>query len=155
MKIRQFALVVILLALAGCSAKRQVVQEPTKDPMVQEQTKTPFTEASQADTVVTPTQTQTGEAASFPYTGSKGPVQNVWGWRVQIFASATLENARKVAEEARWKFGDQQVFLTESEPYFKVQVGNNLTRQDADILKSRAKALGYKGTFVIEVNLAE
>ncbi len=151
MEIRQVTVIFILLALAGCSAKRQAVQEP----VVQEQAKAPFTEVSQTEPAAEPAQTQTEEAVSSPYAGSKGPVQNVWGWRVQIFASSTLENARNVAEDARWKFGDQQIYVSEAEPYYKVQVGNNLTRQDADNLKNRAKALGYKGVFVIEVNLAE
>jgi len=147
MKFKQLSIVLILAALAGCSAKKQAVQEPVKEPVVQEPAKQPFTEVTPA----APAPETTGSQ----YVGSKGAVQSVWGWRVQIFASATLENARKVAEEARWKFGDQQIYVSEAEPYYKVQVGNNLTRRDADNLKSRAKALGYKGVFIIEVNLAE
>jgi cell division septation protein DedD len=144
MKIKHLSMVLILAALAGCSAKKEAVQEPVKEPVVQEPAKQPFTEVTPA-----------APAPEGQYVGSKGAVQSVWGWRVQIFASATLENARKVAEDARWKFGDQQIYVSEAEPYYKVQVGNNLTRQDADNLKRRAKVLGYKGVFVIEVNLAE
>ncbi len=149
MKIKKLSVILLLAILAGCFGKKQAVQEPVKEPIAQEQAKQPFTEIPPAEPAATP------EPQGSQYTGSKGPVQSVWGWRVQIFASATLENARKMAEEARWKFGDQQVFISEAEPYYKVQVGNNLTRQDADVLKRRAKALGYKGVFVIEVNLAE
>ncbi|HAD81462.1 MAG: hypothetical protein A2509_06895 [Candidatus Edwardsbacteria bacterium RIFOXYD12_FULL_50_11] len=147
MKIKHLSIVLILAALAGCSAQKPAVPEPVKEPVVQEPAKEPFTEVTPAPPAP--------EAPGSQYVGSKGAVQSVWGWRVQIFASSTLENARKVAEDARWKFGDQQVYVSEAEPYYKVQVGNNLTRQDADNLKSRAKALGYKGIFVIEVNLAE
>lgn len=151
MKIKNIFIILFATSMAGCAAKKQAVQEPVKEPTVQEQNKQPFTETPAPEPAATPATEQQGSQ----YTGSKGPVQDVWGWRVQIFASATLENARKVAEEARWKFGDQQVYIAESEPYYKVQVGNNLTRQDADNLKKRAKTLGYKGVFVIEVNLAE
>jgi len=151
MKIKNIIIVFILIFLAGCSAKKQAVQEPVKEPVAQESAKQPFTETPAPE----PADTLTAEAQGAQFTGSKGLVQSVWGWRVQIFASSTLENARKVAEEARWKFGDQQVYLSEAEPYYKVQVGNNLTRQDADNLKRRAQKLGYKGVFVVEVNLAE
>jgi cell division septation protein DedD len=152
MKIKYIIIIFIMLAtMAGCSSKKQAVQEPIKEPVTQEPAKQPFTETPAPEPAVTPAPEPQGSQ----YTGSKGPVQDVWGWRVQIFASATLENARKVAEEARWKFGNQQIYVSELEPYFKVQVGNNLTRQDAEKLKAKAKALGYKGVFVVEVNLAE
>ena len=58
-----------------------------------------------------------------------------------------------MAEEARWKFHDQQIFMTDFEPYYKVQVGTNLTRQDADNLRARAKALGYTQAYVVEVQV--
>lgn len=137
----------ILIALAavllwgGCSSRKQPLPEPVKE--------TPSTEAAQ------PAPAAQAENINQQYVGSRGVVKDVWGWRVQIFASGTLENARKVAEEARWRFGDQQVYLAEAYPYYKVQVGNNLTRQDAERLRIRAQKLGYQGVFIVEVNLAE
>lgn len=147
MKHKILLAVVLPLLQAGCFGNKQEAQKPLGEPVAEASAKQPFTEVAPA--------APAPEATGSQYVGSKGAVRSVWGWRVQIFASATLENARKVAEEARWKFGDQQIYVSEAEPYYKVQAGNNLTRQDADNLKSRAKALGYKGVFVIEVNLAE
>jgi len=143
MKFKQLSIVLILAALAGCSAKKQAVQEPVKEPVVQEPAKQPFTEVTPA----APAPETTGSQ----YVGSKGAVQSVWGWRVQIFASATLENARKVAEEARWRFSEHQVFILEQGGLHKVQVGNGLGRVQADQLKQRAKEQGFPGAFAIEV----
>lgn len=73
------------------------------------------------------------------------------GWRVQLFASGTRENARRVAEEARWKFPEHQIFIIEQEGLHKVQVGNGLGRSQADQLKQSAKEQGYSGAFAVEV----
>lgn len=154
MKREMMLLCAVALAAGGC-LKTQTVQEPAKPPVFEEPTKAPFAEQPQAATPSaqpTPSPQPAGEQRS-EFVGSKGPVSEVWGWRVQIFVSSTLENARKVAEEARWKFGDQQIFIAEAYPYHKVQVGVNLTRQDADRLKARARQLGYAQAYAVEVDL--
>ena len=147
----------IAAAMCGC-LKQQTVKAPERSPISEPPQKQPFTEQAQP---AAPAAQQTQPVADQPDqpqdqqdTGSKGPAAEVWGWRVQVFVSATRENARKVAEEARWKFGDQQIFITESYPYYKVQVGSNLTRQDADNLKARAKILGYAQAYPVEVDLS-
>jgi hypothetical protein len=147
---------IIATAMCGC-LKQQTVQEPVKSPVAEQPQKQPFTEQAQPAAPAAQPAQMTADPSDQPqdqqYVGSKGPATEVWGWRVQIFVSATRENARKVAEEARWKFGDQQIFITESYPYYKVQVGSNLTRQDADNLKARAKKLGYAQAYPVEVDL--
>ncbi|MDI6739479.1 MAG: hypothetical protein QME74_03850, partial [Candidatus Edwardsbacteria bacterium] len=110
-KIKLICLFILITAMTGC-VKKQAVQEPVKPPVAEEPKKAPFAE-----------QPQPAGNKQSEFVGSKGPVAEVWGWRVQIFVSSTVENARKVAEEARWKFGDQQIFIAEAYPYYKVQVG--------------------------------
>ena len=136
------------LLLAGCFGSKQEVQKPLAEPVAEAPAKTPFPEQPAAQTPAP----QDNSGLPVP-SGSKGPVQQVYGWRVQLFVSGTIENARRVAEEARWKFKDQQIYIAEALPYYKVQAGNCLTRQDADNLKQRAKALGYQGSFVVEMDL--
>ncbi len=143
---------IIATAIWGC--QQQAVKEPVKSPVSEQSAKQPFTEqAPPAVPAAQPATDQPDQPQDQQYVGSKGPAAEVWGWRVQIFVSATRENARKVAEEARWKFSDQQIFITEAYPYYKVQVGSNLTRQDADNLKARAKKLGYAQAYPVEVDL--
>jgi cell division septation protein DedD len=154
MKYRGFIAAAIAISLAGCFGNKQEVEKPVQEPVVETPAKAPFPEQQPAAVAPAPEpatqQAQTAAGAGMPDpSGSRGTVQQVWGWRVQIFVSGTIDNARKVAEEARWKFKDQQIYINESEPYYKVQVGNCLTRQDADNLKQRAKALGYDGAFVV------
>jgi hypothetical protein len=73
----------------------------------------------------------------------------VIGFRVQIFASSTETNASKVANDARTVF-NEDVYVGYIAPYYKVRVGDCLTRQDAEMLKNRALNKGYRGAFVVE-----
>jgi len=138
MKYQALGLLAIGIFLAGCP-NRQVVNQPTKEPSAQMETAKPFPEQ--------PAPPPEPEAPPQP----QPQRQAVSGWRVQIFVSGTRENARRVAEEARWKFLDQQIFVAEQPPYFKVQVGNGLSRQAAETLKQKARELGYQGAFAVEV----
>jgi hypothetical protein len=143
------------LLLAGCFGGKQETKNPVSEPVAEAPAKTPFPEQPAAAPAAQASEnagTQVNPGLPAP-SGSKGPVQQVWGWRVQLFVSGSIENARRVAEEARWKFKDQQIYITEALPYYKVQAGNCLTRQDADNLKVRAKALGYQGAFAVEIEL--
>lgn len=77
----------------------------------------------------------------------------VLGFRVQIFASSTENNASRIATDARSSF-DETVYVEHVAPYYKVRVGDFLTRADADILKSKAQQLGFRGAFVVETMIA-
>ncbi len=73
----------------------------------------------------------------------------VYGFRVQIFASSTQDGANKVANDARGIFGGK-VYIEHTPPYFKVRVGDCLTKEDAESLKSLAINKGFRGAFVVE-----
>ncbi len=141
-----FPLMLGMLLFCGCP-KKQTIQEPPKEPLTE--TAVP---ASQSGAAPAPFPEQ--PAASNPAPAqppAAQPARPMSGWRVQLFASGTRENARRVAEEARWKFPDQQIFIIEQEGLHKVQVGNGLGRAQADQLKQRAKEQGYLGAFAVEV----
>ena len=137
---------IVLLAaavLAGCP-KSQTVPEPTKEPLTETAPAAPFPEQPAPAPAAPPPAPAPAPAAR--------PAPPAAGWRVQVFVSSTRENARKVAEEARWKFPEHQLFIAEQEPFYKVQVGNGLSRAQAEQLKLKAKELGFAGAFPVEVN---
>jgi hypothetical protein len=72
-----------------------------------------------------------------------------FGYRVQIFASATQEGADQAAAEARGRFSER-VHIDYEPPFFKVRVGDCTTRHEAERLRERAVQLGYEGPFVTE-----
>jgi len=67
----------------------------------------------------------------------------------QIFASSTEKNANRVADDARSPFGGK-VYIEHVAPYYKVRVGDCLTSEEAQAIKSKAVNLGFKGAFVVE-----
>jgi hypothetical protein len=71
------------------------------------------------------------------------------GWRVQVFASPSMAAAEKEADVAREKFTDP-VYLEYEPPYYKVRVGDFLTKDGARSLSNRAKSQGYDGAWVVE-----
>ena len=75
--------------------------------------------------------------------------QKVLGFRVQIFASMTEENASRVATDAREVLNDR-VYVEYVAPYYKVRVGDYLTREEVEPLKNKALELGYRGAFIVE-----
>lgn len=75
--------------------------------------------------------------------------QTVYGFRVQIFASSTEENASRVAMDARDIF-TERVYVEYIAPYYKVRVGDYLTREEVEPLKNRALSAGYRGAFIVE-----
>ncbi|MBN2619626.1 SPOR domain-containing protein [candidate division WOR-3 bacterium] len=75
------------------------------------------------------------------------------GFRVQIFASSTENNASRIAGDARSSF-DETVYVEHIAPYYKVRVGDFLTRDDAEVLKTKALQIGFRGAFVVETMIA-
>ncbi len=73
----------------------------------------------------------------------------VYGFRVQIFASSTQNGANKVANDARGIFGGK-VYIEHTPPYYKVRVGDCLTKEEAESLKNLAINKGFRGAFVVE-----
>jgi len=77
------------------------------------------------------------------------PQGSVYGFRVQIFASSTEKNAMKIVDDARTAFSGR-VYVEHVAPYYKVRIGDCLTKEDADVLKTKAVGLGYRGAFIVE-----
>ncbi len=75
-----------------------------------------------------------------------------FGYRVQIFASSQRERGEQIAAEARTKFREP-VYVEYDSPFYKVRVGDCITRAEADALKERASALGYEAPWVAETKV--
>ena len=73
----------------------------------------------------------------------------VYGFRVQIFASSSKENADRIMTDARKNFTDN-IYVEPEDNLFKVRVGDFVLREDADRLKARAVQLGFRGSFIVE-----
>ncbi|MEW6684950.1 MAG: SPOR domain-containing protein [Candidatus Edwardsbacteria bacterium] len=79
----------------------------------------------------------------------KKPTGEIIGFRVQIFASSTMERAEQIAKEAGQRLGEK-VYVEPTSPFFKVRVGNCLTKEEAEALRNKVRAIGYDQAFVVE-----
>lgn len=141
-------LIAVAALFFGCP-KKQAVQDPAREPLTETQPAAPRPGQEPAPFPEQPAAQP--QAPSAPPPAQAQPARPLSGWRVQLFASGTRENARKVAEEARWKFPEHQMFIFEQGGLHKVQLGNGLDRAQADQLRQRAKDQGFPGAFAVEV----
>ena len=83
-----------------------------------------------------------------PDTTKAEEFEQIHGYRVQIFLSSNLENAQKIREEANEIFSEE-AYLKYDAPYYKVRIGDCLTRREADLLREKAVRHGYKDAWVV------
>ena len=83
-----------------------------------------------------------------PETEEAKEIEQVQGYRVQIFVSSSMESAQNIMAEAD-KIFPNEVYLQYDAPYYKVRVGNCLTRREGDLLRERAIRRGYRDAWVV------
>jgi len=88
-----------------------------------------------------------------PVEATVEPTQLVQGYRVQICAVADEKRARQIQRDAILKFIDQDVYLIYDSPYYKVRVGNCLTRYEADQLQQLAVQKGFDDAWVVRTKV--
>ena len=69
------------------------------------------------------------------------------GYRVQIFAGSSEDNARELALEAESALG-VPVYVNHVDGYWKVRVGDCRTRAEAETLRNRARNAGYADCWI-------
>ena len=75
------------------------------------------------------------------------------GFRVQICALSDEERAKEIQRDAILKFINEEVYLIYDSPYYKVRVGNCLTRQEADKLQQFAVEKGFDDAWVVRTKI--
>jgi cell division septation protein DedD len=136
MTLRHLVVLVALFmvaAMAVSCAKKPPVTEPTEElPVLVEE------EIVEEEPVVEEEEPEIPEVPPETY-----------GYRVQIGAFLSQQNAEMFAGAARGRF-TEEVYVQYIEPYHKVRVGDLLSRGDAEMLKAKALQLGYPGSFIVE-----
>ena len=78
----------------------------------------------------------------------QGP-DKVDGFRIQICAVVDEQKAKSIQREAILQFIDQNVYLKYDNPYYKVRVGDCLTRYEAEKLQKLAIEKGFTDAWVV------
>lgn len=74
------------------------------------------------------------------------------GYRVQICALSDEKRARDVQREAILKF-DENIYLIYDSPYYKVRIGDCVTRFEADKLQQIAVEKGFEDAWVVKTKV--
>ena len=119
-----------------------IEEEPIMPPLVVEEAPALVSEQPYVPPVVTPT----------PPPPSPAPA-TILGFRIQLFASSTEKNASRVADDTRASF-TQNVYIQHVPPYYKVRVGDFLTKEEAQVVKQQAMQMGYRGAFIVETMIS-
>lgn len=118
------------------------IEEPMMPPPVVEEAPAVVSEQPYVPPVVMPT----------PPPPSPAPA-TILGFRIQLFASSTEKNASRVADDTRASF-TQNVYIQHIPPYYKVRVGDFLTKEEAQVVKQQAMQMGYRGAFIVETMIS-
>ncbi len=71
------------------------------------------------------------------------------GYRVQIFASSSLEKADEIAAKARGLF-TEKVYVEYSAPLYRVRIGNFAAKEAALQFRDKVVQSGFEGAWVAE-----
>ncbi len=75
------------------------------------------------------------------------------GYRVQICAVTDEQKARVIQQEAILNFIDENVYLKYDAPYYKVRIGDFLTRRDAEQFKKIVISRGFNDAWVVRTKV--
>ena len=90
---------------------------------------------------------ETEEDTTQTYTMAKVP-----GYQVQIAALSNQEESMEIRRSAMLKF-TEDVYLIFDSPYYKVRVGNCITRNQAEDLQRKAVRLGFPDAWIIRTTV--
>lgn len=111
----------------------------------------PDTTRVERETVVTGEIRATAELETAPSsTEMSGGGTLATGWRVQVAASRSAEEASAMATRARDALGDRApVYVERDGPWFKVRVGDFADRAGAEALRQQVAGLGWPDAWAV------
>jgi len=143
--------ILVLLCAAGLFAQEKVaVQDESFNPSVLKEPPLPMLDNSLIYEIVTDLKA--------PLNKPRIPADSVefvekMGWKVQVFSSSDFFLADSVFRDAQRQFVNHEVEKVFNLPYYKIRVGNCITREEAERLLTRAQELRYTDAWVIRTQI--
>ncbi len=72
------------------------------------------------------------------------------GFRIQVISTTNRDLANKVKSDVLSRFTDEKAYLTYNSPYFKVRIGNFITKDEAEKFRQQLTKLYPQGVYVVE-----
>jgi hypothetical protein len=74
-------------------------------------------------------------------------------YQVQVAITPSAEEAEDFKGRLGELLPEEDIFVIFTSPYYRIRVGHNVRREDADALLARLHGLGYTGAMVIPVTI--
>jgi hypothetical protein len=152
-----YLLVLISLAAAAAAQTRLPAPAPTDTLPRQDES----WDAAELDTFLTDFMGGRGEAISgaelldrIRSTATIDSSRMVEGFRIQLLATRDEAEARRARADARTFFPENSYLLFDN-PYYKLRLGDCLTRGAADSLQQRAINKGFSGAWIVRSQVHE
>ena len=71
------------------------------------------------------------------------------GYRIQVISTTNRDQANRVKADVLSKFTDEKAYLTYTSPYFKVRIGNFITKDDAEKFRLQLSKYYPQGVYVV------
>ena len=156
---KRFVIIILLILISGCATTQRATKEEGKPDETMAAIDESFNPATLDDDEITIKKKESSESASnydlstLDYTDTiEDPDKELSGYRVQICAVSDENKAREIQRDAILKFVDQ-VYLIYDSPYYKVRVGNCVTRFEADLLQRTAVEKGFEDAWVVRTKV--
>ncbi|MCK4856927.1 MAG: SPOR domain-containing protein [candidate division Zixibacteria bacterium] len=143
----------MILLLTSCSARQggREKRAPAYDPSVEEFDPFAYPGDSEIVTAAAPAEQEPPTEDSTLYfieTGTPSPYPSQV-FRIQLFASQYYSEALEEKDMAAEVF-NEAVRISYVVPYYRVEIGNFRSSDDADRFLGRARALGYQQSWIVE-----
>jgi len=160
---QRIRIAVVVLALAAflvqCAGGRKLEKPEAKEKAALRGINEDFDPLSLNDDDLTPELEKKAEektpGGQEPSTTQRAPAdttQPVPGYRVQLTATTDEQTARAIFREAMLKFPESVYFVYEN-PYYKVRVGDYVSRAEAEALQQRAVDRGFPDAWVVRTTV--
>lgn len=139
-----------LLLFSGCAKRQTVTEELTTEEILFEEIQGDTTEI----TDISFTEEREEETPIFEeeiIVETKEP-KKMLGYRIQIGAFKNKTAAEQEANRAR-SILDKEVYIDYIIPYYKLRLGNFLSRSDAVSQLNQVLNKGFKGAFIVETTI--
>ncbi|MEX1139725.1 MAG: SPOR domain-containing protein [Bacteroidota bacterium] len=143
-----------LLLLAGCGGERGLLQDELegkrKAPLGYYESTLRPSEFDEEVDAVQKAHAQSGNVTpiELPNDSTVIEIVETQGFRVQIFASASIDEATAAQRVARNQIGDS-VYVVYDPPVYKVRIGDFASRLEANQRLTRAVHMGYDDAWVV------
>ena len=142
---------IVLLFSCICNAQGKIAeQDESFDPMSLSDPPLPILDGSMIYEIITDikerSQNSTAGADTFR-------IVEKMGWKIQILSTKDFFLADSIFKQSSELFENQEVRKIFNSPYYKIRVGNCISREDAEKILTESREYGYYESWIIKTRV--